>query len=161
MEATVTLTSASDGTGSVALPADFYRMRALTGLVNGSNIDIPPIGPRAAANLYPDGVTDFVVYHRIMNGTLFVVPAQVQTMTLDYYAKLLGLSSANPSNWLIKLQPTLYMAATMAQAAIWLTNDAALQRFGSLAQNIQQQLTDNFGLDMYNNAEVVLDTVTP
>lgn len=161
MEETATLTTATDG--SIALPADFYRVRALYGSVNGLQTNLPMIGPVAEQGLYPDGPADGDTpnFARIMGSTLYVVPEQVQTVTLDYWAQFVGLSATNTTNWIILNHPTLYFYSVMAQAYLWLKDFQTAQTWGTLAENQYDQINGNFARDYYNNTDLVLDTSTP
>lgn len=159
MEATTTLTTASDG--SVALPSDFYRLRALYGSVNGIQTNIPMIGPVAEQGIYPVSTGDPVSYARLMGSTLYVVPEQVQAVTLDYWQQFVGLSASNTTNWIITNFSSLYLYSVMAQAELWLQNWSNAASLDTKADSVLDGINDKFGQDYYNNTDLVLDTPTP
>jgi len=160
MEASTSLTTASDG--SVALPSDFYRYRSLTGQVNGYNQNIPMIGPAAEPGLYPVSSTgDGVTYARINNATLYVIPEQVQTVTLDYWAKPTGLTSTATTNWIVLNHPTLYFYAVIAQSCLWLKNFDEASSWGGLAKDQLDEIVGKFGLEYFMNTDTIFDFPTP
>jgi len=159
MEATATLTT--DSTGLVALPADYYRPRSVSGIINGANTYLPPLGPTANAGLYPASTTDTPNYWQIVGNNFYLVPGQVATITLDYWAKFVGLSASNQTNWIMDNHPTLYVMSVTAQGHLFNNDFANAASFDAKATAILQQITDYFALDYYNTSEVVIDTVTP
>lgn len=160
MEVSVQLTTASDG--SVSLPSDFYRYRALYGTINGAQTNLPMVSPVAEQGLYPIVTGDTPLFAKIVGSTLYVIPEnQVLTVTLDYWAQPLGLTSINTTNWIILTHPTLYFYAVMAQACLWMQDFAQASSWGTLAQNTLDQITDKFGPEYYQNTDLVLDTPTP
>lgn len=159
MELTTTLTTIADG--SVALPADFYRLRALYGTINGAQTNIPMTGPVAEQGLYPVTTGDQVTNARIMGDTLYLYPAQVQTVTLDYWAQFVGLSSINTTNWIILKHPTLYFYTVNAQACLWMKDFDEAGRWGQMSAQQLDDITAKLGQDYYFNTDLVLDTPTP
>lgn len=160
MEATASLTTASDGT--VALPADFYRMRSLGGPINGAGTNLPMIGPTAQFGLYPIATGDGSTNVQLMNDTLITVPANAGlVLTLDYWAMFVGLSASNTTNWIITNYPTLYLFSAMAQAAFWLEDYDKAQSLNGLASDYADTITSKLGQDYYQNTDLVLDSPTP
>jgi hypothetical protein len=159
MEVSVPLTTAADGT--VALPDDFIRLRGQFGAINGVNTNLPQVGPVAAQGLYPipSGLTP--KFGQIVGNTLSVLPGQVQTFTLDYWAKPTGLSGSTATNWIILTAPTLYFYSTMSQASLWLKAFDEASSWDSLADIQLDAICNKFGLDYYSNTDLVLDTPTP
>lgn len=159
MEATTTLTTATDG--SIALPADFYRYRALYALINGVNTNLPMVGPTAEQGLYPISTGDTANFAKIVGNTLYVIPEQAMGVTLDYWQKFVGLSGSNTTNWIILNHPTLYVYAMMAQACLFLQDWQTAAAFDAKAQAVLDTIMDKFGLDYYQNTDLVLDSPTP
>jgi hypothetical protein len=159
MEATTVLTTASDG--SIALPADFYRLRSLSGVINGVNTNLPMVGPVAEQGLYPITTGDTPNFAKIVGSTLYVIPEQAATVTLDYWQQFVGLSSGNTTNWIILIHPTLYMYSVMAQAAMFLQDWGNAANFDAKAANVLDQINAKLGQDYFNNTDLVLDGPTP
>jgi hypothetical protein len=160
METVATLTTATDG--SVALPADFYRIRSVTATINGVNTLLPPLGPAAIPGNYPITTGDPTSNYYISGSTLYSVPATGSlAIVMDYWAKFTPITSGSPTNWLLTNYSSLYQFATMEQAAIFNQDwqDAAM--FGQKAKAILTEITDFMALDYYNTSEVNMDTVTP
>lgn len=159
MEATADLTTADDG--SVDLPADFYKMRALSA-VFGINVNLPMISPVAEPGLYPlpsNGTP--ARFAKIVGTKLYVLPEQPITVTLDYWAKFVGLSSGMPTNWIILNHPTLYLYSTMAQAYFWLQDMTNAANLEAKAQATLDNINSSFAREYYSNTDLVLDTPTP
>lgn len=160
MEATTSLTTAADGT--VALPGDFYRYRSLTGQVNGYNKNIPMIGPAAEAGIYPVSQSiDGVTYARIMNSTLYVIPEQVQTVQLDYWARTAALTSTNTTNWIITNHSTLYFYSVCAQACLWMKAWQEAETWQAKADAQVDEIVGRLGFEYFSNTDTIFDFPTP
>lgn len=160
METTATLVTGSDGT--VALPADFYRLRSFGGSINAVNTNVPMIGPAAQFGLYPVDTTGSTQFAKIVGSTITTIPPNASlSLTLDYWALFVGLSASNTTNWIMTNYSTLYLYSTMAQAWLWLNKFDAAQAFDTKAQEVLDDITDKLGIDYYFNTDVVLDSPTP
>lgn len=159
METSATLTTASDGT--VALPTDFYRLRSFGGQINGSGTNLPMIGPTANFGMFPINTGSGSQNAQIIGNTLVTSPPNgAISLTIDYWAQFVGLSSGNTTNWIILHYPTLYLYSVMAQAALWLQDP----RFGSiqgLADDALDKINDKLGIEYYQNTDLSLDGPTP
>lgn len=162
MEASTTLTTATDGTGSAALPADFYRYRSIYATINGVNTYLPIVTPTSAQGLFPITTGDQTQYVYIVNSTLYTLPeTDGMTLTLDYYQKFVGLSATNPTNWIITNYSTLYQFSCMAQAALFLQDMNTAQAMDAKATEVLDAITDSLDVETNLNGEFVLDGFTP
>lgn len=159
METVATLTTASDG--SVALPSDYYRPRAIYATINGVQTNLPMIGPTAEQGLYPITTGDTPNFARIMGTSLYVVPEQVLTVTMDYWAKFVGLSATNTTNWIIQFYPSLYFYSVMEQGCLWLKDWSGASNWANLANSQFDDISNSMALEYFNNTDLVLDSFTP
>lgn len=160
METTATLTT--DVNGLAAYPVDFYRVRGSNGQVNAAATYLSPIGPNAVSGLYPISTGDGVAYVQMTGaGIQTQPPSSGFVFTLDYWAKFVGLSAVNTTNWIILNNPSLYQFGVLAQGALFNGDLQSAQAYQQKADSIVSNITDYSALDFYMNAEVVLDTVTP
>lgn len=160
METTASLTTASDG--SVPLPADFYRYRALYATINGVQTNLPMVSPVAEQGLFPIPTSPTSQYAKIIGSTLYLIPENVvQTVTLDYWSKPVGLSGSNTTNWVIINHPTLYFYSVMEQGCYWLKDFDEASNWRGLKDVQLDEITGKLGLEYYMNTDVVLDVPTP
>lgn len=160
MEASTTLTT--DANGFVAYPADFYRPRGSNGAVNASNTYLPPIGPNAVSGIFPISTGNGVMFVQpTATGLQTQPPTASFAFTFDYWAKFVGLSASNTTNWIILNNPSLYQMSVLAQGALFDGDLQGAAGYKGIADGILGNITDYFALDYYMNAETVLDSVTP
>ena len=157
METTASLTVTS---GSASLPSDFFRARTAYATISNVRVDLPFITPAQEMALYPIDTGD-AVYSKIVGSTYYTVPSDDLTVTLDYLARFTGLSSGNTTNWIITYHPNLYVDAVAAQAARWIQDTEKAVMYERSWRDIQDQITDNYAIEYFNNTELTLDSPTP
>lgn len=160
MLTTATLTTDADG--FVALPAD-YVVGAGAFVDNGSySIPLNFIGGNATATLFPIPNTGGEPYDISISGTsLNVFPTLSRDIVLTYYAKFVGLSLTNATNWIITNHPDLYQFAVMTHACIYQRDDTGASLFGAQTQAIESELMGLFNIETYFNAGITLTGDTP
>lgn len=136
-------------------------MRSVSGVINGANTYLPQIGPSAVPGIYPVASTDTPQFCKIVGNNLYLIPGLAQAITLDYWAKFVGLSSGNTTNFIIANYSGLYQMSVCAQAAFFNDDIQGAALFDQKADAILNNITDYLALDYYMAAEVVVDTVTP
>lgn len=111
METVDTVTIANgDGT----LPTDFLEARQV---LSPTGTPIRSVSLQQLTNSYrtypgtPYG-------YAIVGSTIQVRPKADGDLTLTYYAKIPGLTTANPTNWLLEKAPDVYLYALLAEVAI-------------------------------------------
>lgn len=159
METSVVLTT--DATGLAALPTDFLEARSLT-VTNGNLLtSLTLISQGANADLFPitTGGDPYAGY--IQGSSLYIQPMAIRSVTLVYMQKFVGLSASTATNWIITQHPDLYLWGSLAQAAIWLQDDAKFAKFTALKQAVEDEILSRYGIEYYANAELTLDFVTP
>lgn len=94
------------------LPADFLALRAV--YQEGSpDRELRSMSPAGLRSQYQgrDGTPQA---YAIENGRLAIAPVGSASVTLLYYAKLTPLTDSNPTNWLLRDYPDLYLHQTLA-----------------------------------------------
>jgi hypothetical protein len=67
----------------------------------------------------------------------------VKTLTMYYFTELDGLSSLNQSNWVLEEYPTIYLYATLVEAAMYMQDDDRLSLFEQRFQQAMQTAVQN------------------
>lgn len=124
-ETTVTVTS-----GSGSLPSDFQSMRSIRFGANDRQLT-PVSAPKGD---YLTGATDPAepINYYIVGSTLRLVPSATGDATVLYVARFTPLSDSAGTNSLLTLFPDAYLLGAMVQFCIWASDDASLQKYGSL-----------------------------
>ena len=124
-ELVATFTAAAE---SHELPVDFWGMRAIHADLSSKF----PLRQMSLAELrleYGFGRTGRPVHYAIQGGDTLVLGPQPNgevALVLNYYASIPALSDANPSNWLLKVNPDVYLYGALLQAEAYLINDERL-----------------------------------
>jgi hypothetical protein len=129
----------------VALPVDFLRRRL---------IRITSTSPTQKLEYRtPDQMADWRTQHADTPGqpTYFTAaggfleveraPDMTYTAEFSYYSKIPALTSANPTNWLLRRHPDAYLYGALLQSAPYLKDDERIQVWQSLYQNIIQEIS--------------------
>jgi hypothetical protein len=100
--------------GSAALPAGFIRPLALTHSVYGP-LTSATIGRIRERRVWDSsGIPDI---YAVTGTTILVAPSYVGDLTLDYEGSLVGLTSGNPTNWLVTNAPQAYLSMCKSYVA--------------------------------------------
>lgn len=129
-DATATITASS--TGALTLPSDYARPRLVT--VAGREAFPRPI----------DAILDGTKQGYAISGAQMLTSFPSQAVTIRYYTRLPSLVT-NSTNWLIELDPEIYLYAVMAQVfAFKMEADKAALATGQLMLLVDQRKTDDF-----------------
>ena len=94
------------------LPLDFLGLRAV--YVEGSpDRTLLALSPAGLRYQY-QGRSGTPAAYALENNRLLVAPVGDVSLTITYYAKLIPLTDNNPTNWLLREYPDLYLHQTLA-----------------------------------------------
>lgn len=122
--ATVAMTS-----GSGALPSDFGHAQSVILPEDWVLQHLPAAQYDAVA---VGGDTGDPEWFTIRGSTLQVFPLYTGDLTLKYAARFTPLSTTATTNSLLTLFPDAYLNGSLAQAANWTQDDAALTKYSAL-----------------------------
>lgn len=85
----------------------------------------------------------FLRYYTIYGNTFELIPAQSDSVTfqLKYFQAIPALVNDDDSNWLLDGNPDLYVVSSALEAAPYLKEDPALQRWAMLRQQIMDAMS--------------------
>lgn len=127
-------------TTTIALPADYVEMIALTLTVGGQEYALRQ-RDRFSATALNNNVSGSMYY--TIEGSNIIIAPQVGAdvdYTLQYYASIPALSDASPTNWLITANPDLYLYAVLIQAAPYVKDDPRLATWGQMYIGIKEEI---------------------
>lgn len=160
-ETSFTTTLSTDAQGYATLPNDFLRFRSFT-TVNGNLYRaLSPIAAGATAVLYPIDTAAPAYSVSISGDTIRIQPSAASSVSLEYDRRFVGLSASNQSNWIITDHPDAYLFGTLAHAATWLKDWNEATAFGSQARAFVDEINDQYGQELYNNAGITLEGSVP
>lgn len=160
-ETQYTTTLTTDATGAGTLPSDFLRVRSWNTINGNLSQSLNSIAQGAIASLYPiDTALD--AFNVSINGDTFrIQPSDAASVVLTYDRRFVGLGPSNATNWVITDHPDAYLFGTLAHAAAWLKdwNEAAI--LGAQAKSFVDEINDQYGQELFNNAYITLEGSTP
>jgi hypothetical protein len=137
-------TTTLDGSGtSIALPSDYYEVRGL--YLNGQyTLPLEALTVNALKSLYPDNLSGVPLAYAIdgPNIVLGPLPNATCTLTLNYKAKMQGLSGSATTNWLLTKHPDLYLVASLVAAELRGWNDGRLPILKSAADEMIMEINE-------------------
>lgn len=137
MQATASSTLAS---GAVAIPADYLEWISAR-WVGARTQDLAfaePDSPEWRFRYRPNGDPQMFT---ILAGNIEVRPIVAGDVKLYYYQKIAALSDSVATNWLITKAPDLYLYTSLAEAHIYMKDEARAGEFLALAQTEAQKAT--------------------
>lgn len=156
MEKSVTGAVTSEDT---PLPIDYIAMRSI--YVEGSpDRPLSGIAPSALRQEY-DGTSGVPIAYALVSGGLRLVPPPSDgvLLTMDYWARLDGLSTTNPSNWLLEKHPDAYVTAALFHYYRWSKDREAAIDANSLCDDIVASINKAAGADRYGAGPLIPNTV--
>jgi hypothetical protein len=151
--ATVSFTS-----GSASQPSGFLRPISLVHTTYGK-LTGKPIGVvRERRILDTSGIPDIFA---ITGTTIELAPTYTGDLTLDYAAKLTGLSSGNTSNWLLAAAPQAYFWGVCAQAKAFEEEWPLAAALEARAKAIVDELSTQATVAQYGRSSVTIAGATP
>ena len=157
MEATVSLVPVN---GVVSLPTDY--LEALRVSENTSyKRTLNYITSDEAERLYPDGAAGLGTAYSIIGTSLYTFPLVSNNVNLVYYQAIPSLSALNPTNWLLTKSPSVYLRASLMQAADYTKDDGELTKQAQLAGALIAGLNRSDMMGKYRRAGVSMRGPTP
>ena len=156
MEAVVSLVPVN---GVVSLPDDY--LEALRVSENTSyKRTLNYITSDEAERLYPDGAAGLGTSYSIIGTSLYTYPLVSNNVNLVYYQAIPPLAS-NPTNWLLTKSPSLYLRASLMQAADYTKDDGELTKQAQLAGALIAGLNRSDMMGKYRRAGISMRGPTP
>lgn len=158
-EMSATLTTDADG--FVALPADFIAPRSSNTDYGGLStpLNVTSQGSIAANHPFATGGNPYDL--TFIGDGIYVNPIAERDVVLDYYAKFVGLSASNATNWVILNHPDYYLNACLKQACIFLRDVEGLSLHQGLMTEAENEIMSLYSLEAYFNAGMTLEGNTP
>lgn len=121
-----------------ALPSDFYEPIRLS-LTSGTTYSLELASQADLLRLRQrtNNVAGRPRYYAITDGSIEVIPPPDATYTLEmvYYSKIIPLTDANTSNWVLDYYPDAYLYGSLIHSAPFLSDDTRLSVWASLYKN--------------------------
>lgn len=121
-----------------ALPSDFYEPIRLS-LTSGTTYSLELASQADLLRLRQrtNNVAGRPRYYAITDGSIEVIPPPDATYTLEmvYYSKIIPLTDANTSNWVLDYYPDAYLYGSLIHSAPFLADDTRLSVWASLYKN--------------------------
>ena len=121
-----------------ALPSDFYEPIRLS-ITSGTTYSLELVGQADLLRLRQrtDNVTGRPQYYAMTDGSIEVFPTPDDTYTLEmvYYSKIIPLTDANTSNWVLTYYPDAYLYGSLMHSAPFLGDDNRLSVWAALYDN--------------------------
>lgn len=109
----VTSTSLTPSSGVITLPTDFGEARAM---YQANHAPLRAMSEEEVADFQASGTpAGFVV----RGATAVLVPSSDTAVTLVYYKRIVALTAASPTNWLLTAAPDLYLWSVCSEAATY------------------------------------------
>jgi hypothetical protein len=137
------------------LPDDYSAMRAI--YEEGSpDRPLKGIAPSAIRRDF-DGTTGTPVAYALISGGIRLVPPPSSSLlvTMDYWARIDALSTANPSNWLLEKHPDAYLWGTLFYAEAHLDNATRAGQWKSLLDETISRINRAASNDRYGAGPLV------
>lgn len=129
-----TLTGTS--TGTITLPADFDQVELLVLNANGREYPMDYTSPNGVS-AYVSGNPN---RYTILDGVIKFIAPTGGEYTLNYLRKLVPLSDAAPTNFLITEHPDAYLYGAMVQVAMHVRSDEQLSKYAPLFNVVMSQI---------------------
>ena len=156
METTAVLTATSE---TVALPSDYIAMRAI--YIEGSpDRPLRGIAPSALREEF-DGTAGVPQAYALIAGVIRLEPPPADTvdLNLDYFAAIVALSDANPSNWLLAKHPDAYLYGSLFYAEQLLDNPTRAGMWKGLLDEVMASIKREATNNRYGAGPLVPNTV--
>jgi hypothetical protein len=131
---------------TLALPSDLWEIEHFR--IDAANQQALEFLPHKAfwdrASAYESGVP---ALYTVYGASLFVAPApsSATSFALDYVATIPGLAANPAGNWLSVSHPDAYLYSVLAEAMLYVQDDAAAQRWIALREKV---ITDIGGVSI-------------
>lgn len=156
MEKTVTGSVTSEDT---PLPVDYLAMRAI--YEEGSpDRPLRATSPSSIRQEY-DGTPGIPEAYVLVSGGIRLIPPPdaEYLLTMDYYARIDGLSVTSPSNWLLEKHPDVYVTGALFHYYRWSKDRQAAMDANAICEGLIQQINQSAKLDRYGAGPLARATV--
>lgn len=129
------LTSATltvDANGEADVPTDYAGFARCKTTYGGGTVDLEEVSAEWMDDEFPLLNGGAPKYVAIDGDTFRFRPVPSDSVTLRYYAEIPALSDSNTSNWLLELQPSLYLAAALYEHSLLFDDPDGAQRFAAM-----------------------------
>lgn len=155
-----TTTVNTDASGVGAIPTGAVRIESITRAVLGS-LPLKQVSWDGFVTWNPfQTATDAQVY-ALKGSSFYVTPVTDDDFNVVSWQKLTGLSSVNPTNWLLLLAPDIYLAKCRAIQCAFNEDEGRASMFNAQADEFLHDLLIQSQVAEYGAATMVLDTVEP
>jgi hypothetical protein len=109
-----------DASGVITLPDDYLEWRS---------VQPTSTGYEALSFVPPDAMTGWLPqagvprYFSVEGSSLYTYPAASGNVVVLYYGMIPPLSDADPTNWLLRRKPSLYLYGSLLEAAPYMEED--------------------------------------
>jgi len=121
MEIEASLTT--NASGAVSVPSGFLSAVALS--VTDQDLPLRYVPPATFNNWTAIGYTGEPLRYTVVGTQIRVSPPQVANLMLVYYAKPTAISVETPNNDVLTAYPSLYIAATLFEAFLWMREEGS------------------------------------
>ena len=156
MEHSITLTAS---TADTPLPSDFLSMRSI--YVNGTpRSPLKSMAPAAIIREFSD-IAGTPLAFALVSGNLRIAPTPSAPvlLSMDYYSRIVPLSDAAPSNWLLFQHPDLYLYRTLFHAEANLGNEAAASGYKGFSDEILAEINRVSNSNRFGGGPIVPNAV--
>jgi hypothetical protein len=101
-------------------------------------------------------------YYAVSGGTMEILPAPAvgseYTMQMVYFAKLPQLSATNPSNWLLHMNPNVYLYGALIHSAPYLKDDERIGVWAGLYNDLAEKINEADGRAQFSGSTMKIRT---
>jgi hypothetical protein len=156
METSVTWAVSSENT---SLPSDYLSMRAI--YEEGSpDLPLRATSPSSIRQEYNGTAGTPEAYILVSGGLRLIPPPDAQyLLTMDYYARIEGLSVASPSNWLLEKHPDAYVTGVLFHYYRWSKDRDSAVDANTLCAGIISDINQSAKKDRYGAGPLARSTI--
>lgn len=123
------------------VPTDFLEMREIK--VNSSPVvSLQYMTPAQMTEFYPTVVSGTPEFYTLVDSKIRVNKIPASEVEISYYTRIVALSDAEPTNWMLTNNPDLYLYGALSAAEPYLKNDERLIVWKSLYEEKLKQVDD-------------------
>lgn len=139
LNAMLEVTTLTVDSASVTAPTDMLRIKSMTLRKGSQSVDMTGV-PVRQLYLAVDSTTPRYFSVAGLNILFGPTPDQEYTADILYYKALTNLSTSNDTNWVSTNYPELIIWATMAEALLWLKDDARAGLYEKRYREVLEQI---------------------
>lgn len=155
-----TVDDLTPSSGICTLPSDYLQYRRVVEK-SSPRRRLDYLEPSSADTLYPSRMSGPANHFTIVGNSLYTFPLASNDIELTYYAKIPGLSEANPTNWLLTKAPGVYLRAALVHAADFIKDEAEMTRQAALLVTLVNGMNSADQMANYARAGLTLRGYAP